>query len=73
MISQEQELIITVPDAHKQYELVQYAISGLWIMESNSKNLNAWKKKLPIKRYSSIEIIGHVESDLGNFKLKIIN
>lgn len=72
MISKEVEIITTVPDVHKQYELVQYHRSGLWIMESNSKSLNAWKKHIPIDKYLSAEIIGHVESDKGNFKIKFI-
>ena len=68
----EVEIITTVPDVHKQYELVQYHRTGLWIRESNAKVFNTWSKNLGVYDYTHAEIIGHVESDKGNFKIKII-
>jgi hypothetical protein len=51
-------LQILVPDNIEKFEIINYGYAGTWIMEKNSKNLNAWKKKLPNGNY---EILGRIK------------
>lgn len=73
-------LQVFVPTNIQKCEIVNYGYAGTWLMESNSKDLNAWKMKLPNGNY---EIIGRVnevvsESDFSyietdkNFILRCI-
>jgi hypothetical protein len=49
---------ILVPDDIEKFEIVNYGFAGTWIMEKDSKNLNAWKQKIPNGKY---EIIGRIK------------
>jgi hypothetical protein len=40
-------LQVLVPNNIQKCEIVNYGYAGTWLMESNSKELNAWKMKLP--------------------------
>ncbi len=51
-------LQVLVPDHIEKCEIVNYGYAGIWLIESSSKELNAWKTKLPNGRY---EIIGRVK------------
>lgn len=48
-------LEISVPSHIEKCEIINYLHSGTWLMESDSKKLNAWKSKIPNGKY---EIIG---------------
>jgi len=51
-------LQVLVPDNIQKCEIVNYVYAGTWLMESNSKELNAWKVKLPNGKY---EVIGRMK------------
>jgi hypothetical protein len=51
-------MFVIVPDTTKKYEVVNYGYAGTWLMESGSKELNAWKVKIPNGRY---EVIGPIK------------
>jgi len=54
-------LQVLVPDHIEKCEIVNYGFAGTYLMESNSKDLNAWKMKLPNGKY---EIIGRIKDVL---------
>lgn len=51
-------LQILVPEDMRKFEIVNYGFAGTYLMESDSKKLNAWKIKLPNNKY---EIIGRIK------------
>ena len=51
-------LQVLVPDNIQKCEIVNYGYAGTWLMESNSKDLNAWKMKIPNENY---EVIGKIK------------
>lgn len=51
-------LQVLVPDNIQKCEIVNYGYAGTWLMESNSKDLNAWKMKIPNGNY---EVIGKIK------------
>lgn len=69
---------ILVPDDIEKFEIVNYGFAGTWIMEKNSKKLNAWKQKLPNGNYEILGRIRDITNDLSeietdkNFILRII-
>jgi hypothetical protein len=52
-------LQVFVPSNIEKCEIVNYGYAGTWLMESNSKELNAWKMKLPNGNY---EVIGRLNA-----------
>ncbi len=64
------ELILNVPE-NCEYILIKYPFSGTYLMEKNSKNLNAWKMKIGLKKNEVAEIVGFVKNEKGNFKINI--
>jgi hypothetical protein len=70
MRAKENELYyINVPNQYKNFKIVTYNRAGTYIMETDSKQLNHWKEKLP-KGYT-YEIIGFVNDIQDkNFALK---
>lgn len=77
-ISKDNLLQILVPDDIENFEIVNYGYAGTWIMEKNSKKLNAWKQKLPNGNYEILGKIRDITNDLSeietdkNFILRII-
>lgn len=53
-------LIVEVPEDAKTFRIRIYPRSGTWFEQTDSKELNAWKVKLPKGDY---EIIGEIKSD----------
>ena len=51
-------LQVLIPDNIEECEIVNYGYAGTYLMESNSKELNAWKMKIPNGRY---EVIGRIK------------
>ena len=51
-------LQVLVPDNIQKCEIVNYGYAGTWLMESNSKDLNAWKMKIQNGNY---EVIGRIK------------
>ena len=62
-------LQVFVPDNIQKCEIVNYGYAGTWLMESNSKNLNAWKMQLPMGKY---EVIGRVNDVVSGIDLSEI-
>ena len=62
-------LQVLVPENIKKCEIVNYGYAGTWLMESNSKDLNAWKIKLPNGKY---EVIGRVNDVVAGVDLSEI-
>lgn len=65
------ELILQVPNIESEYTLITYPFSGTYLMEKNSKDFNAWKTKIGLKKNESAKIAGFIKSDKGNFKILI--
>jgi len=65
------ELILKVPNTESQYTIIKYPFSGTYLMEKNSKDFNAWKTKIGLKKNETAEIVGFVQSNKGNFKILI--
>lgn len=61
-------LQIIVPEHIQKFEIVNYGYAGTWLMESNSKELNAWKTQLPNGKY---EIIGRIKDVVVDSELEI--
>lgn len=61
-------LQIIVPDHIQKFEIVNYGYAGTWLIESNSKELNAWKTQLPNGKY---EIIGRIKDVVVDSELEI--
>lgn len=57
-IPKKQLMFVNVPDSIEKFEIVNYGYAGTWLMESNSKELNAWKIKIPDGKY---QIIGRIK------------
>ena len=59
-------LQVLVPEHIEKFEIINYGYAGTWLMESDSKELNAWKMQLPNGKY---EIIGRFRDVLidGDF------
>lgn len=55
-------LTVEVPDKNNDYKIIRYSHAGTWLMETNSKNLNAWKVNIPQRKYI---FIGNVSSLTG--------
>lgn len=51
-------LQVLVPDHIDKFEIVNYGYAGTYLIESNSKELNAWKMKIPNGKY---EVIGRIK------------
>ena len=72
-------LFVTVPELYNEFEIVNYEYAGTWLMENNSKKLNAWKIKIPNGKYEIIgrikdviiENLSEIETD-KNFILRIL-
>lgn len=62
-------LQVLVPEHIQKCEIVNYGYAGTWLMESNSKNLNAWKMQLPMGNY---EVIGRVKDVVSGIDLSEI-
>lgn len=62
-------LQVLVPEHIQKCEIVNYGYAGTWLMESNSKNLNAWKMQLPMGKY---EVIGRVNDVVSGIDLSEI-
>lgn len=62
-------LQVLVPEHIQKCEIVNYGYAGTWLMESNSKNLNAWKMQLPFGKY---EVIGRVNDVVSGIDLSEI-
>lgn len=65
-VPKSQILQVLVPDNIQNFEIVNYGYAGTWLMESNSKDLNAWKMKLPNGKY---EVIGRVNDVVSGIDL----
>jgi hypothetical protein len=73
-------LQVLVPDHIEKFEIINYGYAGTYLMESNSKELNAWKIKIPNGNYEVIgkikdvvidENLSEIETD-NNFILRCI-
>jgi hypothetical protein len=64
-------LQVLVPDNIEKCEIVNYGYAGTWLMESNSKNLNAWKMKLPNGKYEVIGRVNDVVADIDLSEIEI--
>ena len=59
-VPKKQLLQVRVPDHITKCEIVNYGYAGTWLMESKSKELNAWKMKLPNGKYEAIGRVNDV-------------
>lgn len=68
---------LDVPEQIKNFTVVYYGYAGVWLMETDSTELNSWKVRLPNNsRYEVLGfiknvIVGEVKTD-KNFVLRII-
>ena len=75
-IPEEKLYFLNVPEEYKNFEIKNYGYAGIWLMETNSKELNHWKINLPINNYVILGfvndiIIGEIKTD-KNFVLQIL-
>lgn len=54
-IGEIETLFISIPYIYKNFKIVEYPKAGTYIMETDSKDLNHWKIKIPNGDY---EIVG---------------
>jgi hypothetical protein len=45
-------IFVKVPDGFKNFVIKQYGFAGTWGMETDSKELNQWKIKIPKGKYN---------------------
>ena len=57
-IDEKELYFMNVPERFKNFVIKNYGYAGLWLMETDSKELNHWKDSLP-KGYK-YEILGFV-------------
>jgi hypothetical protein len=75
-IPEDELYFVNVPIEFKNFEIKNYGYAGMWLMETDSKDLNHWKINLPIKKYEILGfvndvILGEIKTD-KNFVLRII-
>jgi len=66
---------LNVPIEYKKFEIKNYGYAGTWLMETDSKELNHWKIKLPNSNYEVLGFTSEVCIDIKcdeNFVLRII-
>lgn len=68
-VPKERILQVHVPDHIDKCEIINYGFAGTWLMESDSKELNAWKLALPNGNY---EILGRVKDVVAGIDLSEI-
>lgn len=64
-------LQVRVPDNIYKCEIMNYGYTGTWLIESNSKELNAWKMKLPNGKYEVIGRVNDVFVDIDLSEIEI--
>lgn len=47
-------VFVVIPYSFKNFTIVQYPVSGTYLMETDSKELNHWKTKIPKGNYKYI-------------------
>lgn len=71
---------LNVPEEYKNFTIMNYGYVGMWLMETDSKELNHWKVNIPVKypmqKYKVLGfvkdvIVGEIKTD-KNFVLQII-
>jgi len=80
-IPKKELMFVLVPESVRKCKVVNYGYAGVYLMESDSKELNVWKMKLPNGKYEpigriedvvfGIENLCEVETD-KNFILRIL-
>lgn len=48
---------VEVPNEYSKFKIEQYGYAGTWIMETESKELNHWKVKIPNGKYIILDKI----------------
>jgi hypothetical protein len=77
-VNENELYFINVPEIFKNFTIKNYGYAGLWIMDTESKELNHWKDSLPkgykyeILGFVKDVIIGEIKTD-KNFVLRRVS
>jgi len=55
--------LIEVPDDANLFRIVNYTVAGTYVVQTDSKELNAWKQKLPKGSYTILGTIRNGKPD----------
>ena len=56
-------IFVKVPKEYKNFVLQYYGYAGLYLMETDSKGLNAWKIKLPKAKFKILGFVDNITED----------
>jgi hypothetical protein len=77
-IDEKELYFMNVPERFKNFVIKNYGYAGLWLMETDSKELNHWKDSLPkgykyeILGFTNDVIVGEIPTD-KNFVLRRVS
>jgi hypothetical protein len=77
-IDEKELYFMNVPERFKNFVIKNYGYAGLWLMETDSKELNHWKDSLPkgykyeILGFVNDVIVGEIPTD-KNFVLRRVS
>jgi len=64
-------LFVSVPYIYKNFKIVQYNRAGTYVMETDGKDLNNWKIKIPRGNYNIIGLSNQLTPELVKSQIKI--